>query len=260
MLFTETTFIGIDPTAGKRPYVYAAIDHELKLLALGEGRVDAVLAFAAGQSQALVAVCAPRRPNQGVMRREEVRKDLSPQPFPGRWLNFRQVEFLLRQHNIRIPQTLSQEEDCPKWMRMGFDLHRRLEALGYQVYPSEGAELQSLEVYPHASFTVLLDVLPFAKESLAGRLQRQLILFDLGINVSDPMRIFEEITRYRLLHGVLPLDNLQTTGELDALVAAYTAWCAARQPGETILLGDSNEGQVVLPTAKLNERYERSNI
>jgi len=43
MLFTQTTFIGIDPTAGQRPFVYAALDSDLRLLALGEGDLDEVL-------------------------------------------------------------------------------------------------------------------------------------------------------------------------------------------------------------------------
>ena len=43
MLFNETTFIGIDPTAGKRPMAYAALDRDLNPLALGEGDLDAVM-------------------------------------------------------------------------------------------------------------------------------------------------------------------------------------------------------------------------
>ena len=65
MLFNETSFIGIDPTAGKRPMAYAALDRDLSLIALGEGDLDAVTAFVAGQQSAYVAVNAPPRPNQG---------------------------------------------------------------------------------------------------------------------------------------------------------------------------------------------------
>src|SRR3990170_3933431 len=103
MFSTNNSFIGIDPTAGQRPFTYAAIDHELHLLAIGQGDMDEVLAFVAGQRYALVAVSAPRRPNQGAMERPEVRERLSPRPRPGRWTNFRLVEYLLRQHNITIP-------------------------------------------------------------------------------------------------------------------------------------------------------------
>ena len=66
MFFTNTTFLGIDPTAGHKPFSYAALDSNRRLLALGRGSLEEVLAFAAGQNQALAAVCAPRRPEPGV--------------------------------------------------------------------------------------------------------------------------------------------------------------------------------------------------
>ena len=201
MFFDHPTFIGVDPTAGEKPVVYAAIDHELRLLALGQGKLDDILAFAAGQRQAILAVCAPQRPNTRVMTRPEVRENLHPVPHPGRWENFRLADYLLRQHNIAIPQTPADEADCPNWMKNGFLLFRRLEELGYQRYPETEAGCQSLEVYPHAAYTVLLGVLPFPKHTLEGRLQRQLALFEVDLEIPDPMRFFEEITRHRLLKG-----------------------------------------------------------
>jgi hypothetical protein len=255
MFYTNTTFIGIDPTAGEKPFVYAALDHELRLLALGHGSIDDILAFAAGQRQALVGVCAPRQPNRGVMSRPEIRQGLSPQPSPGRWENFRLADYLLRQHNLSVPQTPADEAQAPNWMRSGFALFRRLEALGYHLYPKDGAVCQSLEIYPYASYAVMLGCLPFPKHSLEGRLQRQLALYDCKVDVPDAMRVFEEITRHRLLKGVLPLDPLYSAGELDALVAAYTAWLAALHPEQVTLLGDPQEGQVVLPGVELKARY-----
>jgi hypothetical protein len=255
MLFASTTFIGIDPTAGQKPFAYAALDSDRRLLALGQGSLDEMLAFAAGQRQAFVAVCAPRRPNQGLMTQDTVRQNLNPPPHPGRWVNFRLAEYLLRQHNIIVPQTYANPEDCPRWMQMGFTLFRRLDGFGYQPYPHEDCPRQSLEVYPHAAFTALLGVTPFPKHSLEGRLQRQLILHDLKLPVPDPMDFFEEITRHRLLKGVLPAGDLHTPFELDALVAAYTAWLCASQPQDVSLLGDPAEGQIALPVAQLQPRY-----
>ena len=255
MFFVDSTFLGIDPSAGEKPFVYAALDHELKLLALGEGSIDDILAFAAGQSRAMAAICAPRRTNRGFMADPEHRDRLSPPPNPGRYINFRVADYELRQHNICIPQTPAQIEDCPNWMRMGFMVFNRLEGLGYQEYITQGAERQYFEVYPHACYTVLLERLPFSKHNLEGRLQRQLVLYELGINLPDPMRIFEEITRHRLLNGILPLEDLYTPGELDALVAAYTAWLAASEPDKVTLLGDESEGLVVLPVSELKLSY-----
>ncbi len=256
MFPSRMTLIGIDPTAGQLPFSYAALDQDLRLLALGHGTLDEVLAFAAGQHQALAAVCAPRRANQGVLSRPQVRSALSPALHPGRWVDFRLADYLLRQHRINIPQTPADEKKCPGWMRQGFCLYRRLEALGYQAYPQAGgASRQLLEVYPYACYTVLLGQPPFAKHTLEGRLQRQLLLYERKLHVPDPMNVFEEITRHRLLHGVLPLQDVYTPGELDALVAAYTAWVAASHPGEITLVGDPDEGQVVLPVAELKSHY-----
>jgi hypothetical protein len=267
MLFTSTTFIGIDPTAGQRPFTYAALDGDLSLLALGQGGLEDVLAFAAGQRQAAVAVCAPRRPNLGLMAEDELRQAFPNPPRPGRWNNGRVADYLLRQHNIVLPAAPADPADAPNWMRMGFTLHRRLEGLGYQPYPppDEPAATEtpsparlSLEVYPHAAYTALLGQAPFPKATLEGRLQRQLVLYDLKLRLPDPMNYFEEITRFKLLHGILPAEGLYQPGELDALMAAYTAWLLARKPEQVTTLGDAREGVVVIPCEKLKEKYPRA--
>lgn len=253
--FTDTTFIGIDPTAGQRPFVYAALDAKLNLLALGHGEINDILAFVAGQQKALVAVCSPRRPNQGLMQRPEVRDQINPPPRPGRWGKYRVSEYLLRQHNIQTPRTPAREVNCPNWMRMGFSLYQRLEDLGYHSFPTAEANHQTLEVYPHACYTVLMGQAPFPKTTIEGRIQRQLVLYEQKVSIPDPMRIFEEITRHRLLNGILPLDKLYSPGELDALVAAYTANLAASAPDQTVTLGDPTEGLVYLPVGELRARY-----
>jgi hypothetical protein len=255
MFPSNTTFLGIDPTAGHRPFCYAALDSDLHLLALGKGTLDDILAFLAGQRSAFVAVSAPRRPNQGLMQQPLFREQLSPVPRPGRWSNFRLAEYQLRQHNISCPQTPAQESQCSNWMQMGFTLYRRLEALGYCPYPATEASLQYLEVYPFACFCTLLGLIPFPKHTLEGRIQRQLILHEMDLHISDPMRLFEEITRHRLLQGKLPFEELYEQEELDALVSAYTAWLAAKKPSQVTLLGDPQEGQLILPVGELKRRY-----
>jgi hypothetical protein len=255
MFYTNTTYLGIDPTAGGRPFTYVALDHELGLLALGQGNMDDILAFAAGQRSAVVAVCAPRSPNRGLMDRPEVRQNLSPPPRSGRWRNFRVAEYQLRQHNIPIPQTPADREACAGWMRKGFTLFQRLEDLGYLAYPQEDAPRQCFEVYPHACYTALLGRLPFPKHTLEGRLQRQLALHDCKLHIHDAMLVFEEITRHRLLQGILPLEDLYGPEELDAMVAAYTAWIAGTRPAETTRLGDPEEGCLVLPVPELKDKY-----
>ena len=255
MFYSNTTYLGIDPTAGDKPLTYVALDQECGLLAIGQGDMDEVLAFVAGQRSAVVGICAPRKPNQGLMERAEVRDRLSPQPRPGRWRNFRVVEYLLRQHNIYMPQTLSEEEDCPRWMQQGFSLFQRLKNLDYRTFPSKDSAHQLLEVYPHASFSVLLESLPLPKRSLEGRIQRQLILYRCDLNIPDPMYIFEEITRHRLLQGMLPIEDLYQVEKLDAMVAAFTAWLAGNEPDKISVIGDPLEGEIVLPVAEILSRY-----
>jgi len=255
MFFTGSSFIGIDPTAGRKPFAYAALDNDLHLTALGRGNLDEVLAFTAGQHQAYVAVCAPRRPSQGLMGRPQVRDHLSPPPHPGRWMNFRLVEYLLRQHRISCYKTPSDEKTCPNWMKMGFKLYQRLERMGYQPYPGQESALHWLEVYPHASFCCLLGRVPLPKNSLEGRIQRQLVLHQQNIDLPDPMDMLKGITPQRLLEGAWPLEKLYSQGELDALVAAYTSWQVANHPDQTTSLGDASEGVVVLPVAELKRRY-----
>jgi predicted RNase H-like nuclease len=53
----------------------------------------------------------------------------------------------------------------------------------------------------------------------------------------------------------LPIEDLYQVEELDALVAAYTAWVAGTQPDQVSLLGDSLEGQIVLPTSEIQHKY-----
>ena len=254
MFVNHTTYIGIDPTAGTRPLTYAALDGELGLAALGQADLNDTLAFVAGQRQALVAVSAPPRPNQRLMERAEVRARLTPPPRPGKWGDFRLAEYLLRQRRIRCPKTPAQEADCPTWMQQGFRLYHRLESLGCAPYPTQSA-LQWVEVYPHACYCVLLGQAPFPKNTFEGRVQRQLAMYERGVDVRDAMRLFEEITRHHILQGVLPLETLYTPPELDALAAAYTAWRLAHQPRQTLLLGDPTEGQVLLPVGELKSRY-----
>jgi hypothetical protein len=255
MFFSSSSFVGVDPTAGHKPFVYAALDNDLRLTALGRGSMEQVLAFTAGQREALVAVCAPRRPNQRLMERTEVRDNLNPPPRPGRWMNFRLAEYLLRQHGISCYKTPSDEKACPNWMQMGFRLYRRLEQMGYQPYPSKKPALQWLEVYPHACFCTLLGHVPLPKNTLEGRLQRQLVLYKQKIGIPNPMDFVKGITSQLLLKGSLPQDALYNQGELDALVAAYTSWQAVTHPNQTSTLGDPSEGLLILPVAALKRYY-----
>jgi predicted nuclease with RNAse H fold len=247
------TFVGVDPTAGRHPFTFAALDQDRQLVALAAGDVNDVLAFLTEQKAFVVAVNAPPHPNHGLVREKLEKQNLAPGQLRGS--DMRQAECELRERGISVSPTSSRVETCPAWMQMGFDLFRRLDEAGFKQYPSEIASQQWLETHPHAAFCALLGQLPLPKPTLEGRLQRQIALYEQGIGIKDPMEFFEEITRHKLLHGVLPMEFVYATEELDTLMAAYMAYCVVNCPQEMILVGNHQEGQIALPVASLKERY-----
>jgi hypothetical protein len=90
---------------------------------------------------------------------------------------------------------------------------------------------------------------------LEGRLQRELLLYELGLHIHDPMVFFEEITRHKLLNGILPFELVHSPAQLDAMAAAYTAWHVLQKPAEAVRLGHPLEGFITLPVSVLKEKY-----
>ncbi len=78
----------------------------------------------------------------------------------------------------------------------------------------------------------------FSRQSLEGRLQRGLILYDEGLQIPDPMEFFEEITRHKLLQGVLPGEYIYAPRQLDALMMAYVAWMSGK-PSQKLVSRDN---------------------
>lgn len=248
-------FVGIVPTARAQTTPYAALDSDLNLISLKVKNWEELLAELAQKEHAFVAICGPQQPNLGLMGDSQFRQTLEPSPRAGTWSDVRVVEYLLYQHGIRLPQTRGQRDDCPAWMQTSFDFFSQLKESGYKFSLHNDAPRKILEVNANACFTVLLDRLPLTKSSLEGRIQRQLILYNRELRIPDPMRVFEEITRFRLLQGILDMEGLYSTQKLDALVAAFTAWQVVNQPQDTAHIGNSEEGQIVLPKKGLKKSY-----
>jgi predicted nuclease with RNAse H fold len=253
MLFSKTTFIGIDPSGGRQPFTYAALDQDRQLVALASGEADEVLAFLGGQESTVVAVNAPSGTNKGLVRKKLEKQSLTPGHLRG--AEMRLAEHELRVRGISVSPTPSRREACAAWMQAGFDFYRRLREMGFEPCPTDGASHQWLETHPHAAFCALLGQLPLPKPTLEGRLQRQLVLYDQDVGIKDPMEFFEEITRHKLVRGILPVEYIYTAEELDALAAAYTACLASSQPDGVVRTGNKQEGQIVLPVAALKESY-----
>ena len=245
--------IGIDGTSGRRAFTYAALDQDLRVLALEEQELDDLVASLGGRDSAVVAVNSPCRVNSGVIRRQAQGGKRGGQSIRG--ADLRQAEHELHVHGISVGATPRMEALCPAWVQLGFELYRRMESLEFKPFPSDGAPRQWLETHPQAGFSVLLGRPPLARPTLEGRLQRALALFERGVRIRDPMAFLEEITRHRLLHGLLPMEQLPAQQELDALLAAFTAWLSVMRPGELTQLGNRQEGFITLPAAAIQDKY-----
>jgi hypothetical protein len=255
MLFDTNLFIGVDPSGGRKSFSYAALDQNAKLVALNAGELDDVLAFIAGQPGALVAVNAAQHPSRGLVRQEDIRQSLPPLHIAGRSLDMRLAEHLLRQHGINVPMTPARKELCANWVQTGFNFYSRIAQLGFRAFPADQIAYQWLETNPHACFCALLGQNPLPRTSLEGRLQRQLVLYEQGLNIRDPMDFYEELTRHKLMRGMLPLDLVNLPEELDAIAAAYVAFFAAKHPDRILRVGDLEEGQICLPVMELKAKY-----
>jgi hypothetical protein len=255
MLFDATLFIGVDPSGGRKPFTYAALDQNGKLVAINGGEMEDVLTFISGQPGALLSINAAPRPSKGLVRQDDVRQSLPPLHISGRSLDMRLCEHQLRQHGINVSMTPGRKELCSNWVQAGFDFYRHIDALGFLAFPAEQGSYQWLETHPHACFCALLGQNPLPRSTLEGRLQRQLALFEQGINIHDPMDFYEEITRYKLLRGALPLEQVYSAEELDAIAAAYVAFVAGRHPELIMKVGDKDEGQICLPVTELKPKY-----
>jgi len=253
MQIKPLTYVGVDPTAGRFPFGFAALNQERKLTVLAAGDLNDVIAFLTEQKACVVAINSPPRPNHGLVRKNLEKQNLTRGQLRGS--DMRQAECELREHGINVSPTPARIEACPAWMQMGFNLFRRLDEVGFKQYPAEKAPQQWLETHPHAAFCALLGQIPLSKPTLEGRLQRQIALYEQGIGMKDPMEFFEEITRHKLLHGAFPMEIVYSAEELDTLMAAYLAFCMVNSPQETILIGNSQEGQIALPVMSLKERY-----
>ena len=250
MFFNQTSYIGVDLT-GRKAFTYAALDVDLKLLALTSGELEDVLSFVGGQAGAFVAINAPARPNQGHVRALLESESLTSGKSPLRGADIRLAEYELRQRGIKVVGTPSRPELCPSWMRSGFALYEKLEDLGFVAFPGEEAKHQVLETHPQAAFIAMADGNLLPVSALEGRLQRQTILYGEGLQIHDPMDFFEEITRHRLRQGILPLEQIYLSSQLNALLAAYTAWLAGVEPEKVTSLGQLEEGKIILPVKKI---------
>lgn len=248
-------YIGIDSIPGSPPFALAALDEERRLIALSQGPMAEMVAYTAGQAEAVVAVNAPSCPNLGLISRQDTLLNLEASPSLLRLHNLRLAEYLLRQKGWTVPRTPADPAHCMGWMRRGFELYAHLQGMGYASYPGDAPRCW-IETQANACFQTLLGVAPFTGGTLEGRLQRQLVLRDQHLPVPDPMDFFEEVTRHKLLHSILPTEKIHPQCELNALMAAQIAWLAVHKPERLSSYGDPAEGVIYLPNSETVSKLE----
>jgi hypothetical protein len=122
------------------------------------------------------------------------------------------------------------------------ELKHKLTQAGFQHFSLQNHPRQWMETNAQDCFHALSGHRLLPRRALEGRLQRCAILYEQGLQLTDPVDMFEEITRYKLVQGILPLENLPDSHELDALVSAYLSWMSINRPGLIV-----PRGEFVLP-------------
>lgn len=220
-------FIGIAYCGGQRPLALAALDARQKVLALSIGRLEDIHAFIAGQTDAVVVCGLPlSRPPHGANR---------------------PVEQTLIQLGLPSYQTPAEPQALHPPARFGLQLAALCAAQGFTLEQESDSPLLIIESHSAAAFQHLLGMRPFDSHSLEGRIQRQLMLFEREMPLPDPMDFFEEVTRHKLLHGILPAKDIYSPAELDALILAHIAFLSANQPEALFQPLDSPGPRFLLP-------------
>ncbi len=209
-------YLGVDTAGSPKPFSYVALDGECRLLVLGQGRLKDLLAFIAGQSAAIVAINAPPPGRAGADGQESLFPLDAAARHPGGEA----------EATVRAAWAGGDGAKASPRLRNAAAVYGYLDELGFRLYPAEEAPRQVLETDGEAAYRVWVEKQLYPARTLEGRMQRQMILAQQRLPVSDPMDFLEEVTPRKLAHGLLPLERISAAGELQAWMAAYVAWLA----------------------------------
>lgn len=234
-------FIGVDVHQNK--LTVACINEELNDFMISDMTSDELINFIKDQSPKVIAVDAPYRLNSGLMNDENYRLNLRPQLKNHYHKKVSEYELSKRGMNpFSTPGSMDEVTGWKDWMNTGFNLYKTLKSLDYQEVNEQNVGSSGfIEVFPHACFTVLLDYVPSKKSTSLGLQQRIEVLEANGLK--GVSKCMEGLGRHK------------TADQLDALVAAYTAYLCDKK--EVSFLGDISEGQIVLPVKMVKDVYKR---
>lgn len=194
MTTSDSAFIGIHFSSGRKPLTLAVLGADLNLIQLANSELNNLGALLSDLESAILCISTRSSPK-----------------------------------SVRFADAYSV-------------LHEHLANMSFRPYSAKNDARQWFKTDANDSFKALLQEKLFSQRTLEGRIQRALILYEQGLQISDPMEFFEEITRYKLLHGILPLENIYSTKQLDALVAGYLAWMTVHRSQQIIV-----KGELILP-------------
>jgi len=252
---SEKVFAGIDLSTSRQGLTVALLTARLDILSLKRQTPGETIGELTAFTEIAVAVGGPLRPP--ALNAAPGPPGEGPQPGPTA-RRTRAADGELSRRGIPVRRPPGSAGDAPAWMRSGFDLARELAARGFAQGKDACAESRVLlEIQPAACASVLLGRLPYARDSLEGRIQRQLVLLLERVALPDPMDALEELTAHHILSGRMELKGILGAGELDALLAAFTAWRAHARPDAVAWLGDDADGWICLPGKELLEKYRK---
>ncbi|MHC1740834.1 MAG: hypothetical protein AB9897_06965 [Anaerolineaceae bacterium] len=244
---SSSAFMGIDLAGQRGNFSCALLDNSRRILFCGVLSPLEWQSMLSSHTEIIAAINSPLTLNRGFMSDPDYRRLLNPVPPKSRFSDMRVCEYQLNCAGIsptRVPKDVGR---FTPGLKKAFTFTSALGLNGFQFWPFPNSRYQMFESHADATYFSLLKVKPFSDNSLEGRIQRQLLLQTKGIQVSDPMQFFEEITRHRLLTGKLPSEKILPPPALNALVAAYTAWVVLNKPAEYCRLGEPDEGVIILP-------------
>ena len=240
--FMDTyTFVGIDVNSRPPYYHLVAIDTQLHFRSELTGDLEELTQFLLRTDKLIIGINAPLSISTGYLAQSNL-----PKHHPGRWPNCRRVEFELAQHGAPVYFTPNDPNKMPAALSRGFTMSRRLIDLGYEL-STDQTENSLIEVPADAAFWSIVQGEMIEQNQLLGRIQRQMILYELGFQVPDPMAFFEEITRFKIKMGNIPLNLVLTQQQLNARIVAYTAQQLWKNPERVAKLGYQQEGYLYLP-------------
>ncbi len=120
MFYQHDTYIGVDVSTGKLPYIAAVLNGSGDLLALEKCSLDGVSKFMGGYGTVVIAVNAPRFLPGSKMDDETYHSNLLNRPSEGRIIGQRAAEYILKTRKIRFSAAPAPQKQIPSRINNGF--------------------------------------------------------------------------------------------------------------------------------------------